>query len=714
MPTSMPQHQSEPKQISLQQIDDRPPIAHRQNVVDIIHGQKVNDPFRWLEDATSDKTQTWLAAEDAYARKHLARLPDREVLEQRLKELSYIEWIGAPIRRGKRYFFTRRDPHQEKIVHYWRTGLKGKPRVLIDPNTLSKDGSIALRGVYISYDGKWAAYKLSQNAADMSTLYVMGVESGNISALDTIEGARYAMPSWTPQSDGFYYTRLPISKDIPIAELPGHAAIYFHRLGQDPKNDQLIHPKTGDPRTFINAQLSRDGRFLFVFIDHGWSRTDVYYRDLHDHDSMGFKPFMVGIEALFNVYAWKGKIYVQTNDGAPNYRLFQVDPRHIDRKQWKEIVPEQKDAVLDDFDVVGDHLALHYLRRATTEIEITTLQGKKVRRIAFPEMGSASPLSGNPEDDMAYFSFSSFTRPSTIYQTSIRRGGEKVYFKQQVPLDPSPYKVEQILYPSRDGTEISMFIIHRKDMPLDGSTPFLLNGYGGFNVTLTPNFSAPKFLWLEQGGGLAIPNLRGGGEYGESWHQAGMLLHKQNTFDDFIAAAEFLIKQKYTSSAKLAIVGGSNGGLLVGAAMVQRPDLFRAVVCLVPLLDMVRYHLFGSGKTWISEYGSADDPNQFRTLYAYSPYHHIKENIPYPAMLMMSADSDDRVDPMHARKFTAALRYANTSVHPILLRVETKAGHGGGDLIKKVVAANADEFAFLLHELGMKPRKVENQQTSEG
>jgi len=687
------------------------PAARRQRIVETIHGEQVRDPYRWLELAKGAETRAWVAAQDAYARRILARPPGRAALAKRLKALSYLDWLSAPSRKAKRFFFSRQHADKEKAVYYWREGEKGEPRVLLDPNTLSKDGSVAVRGIWISYDGKWAAYKRSENASDAATLHLMEVATGKLSAIDTIKGARYAEPSWTPEGDGFYYTRLPIDSTIPASEMPGHAAVYFHRLGTDPATDVLVRRKTGDPKTFVGADLSRDGRFLFLYIQHGWSRTDLYYLDLKGKKHPGKSPFkrlVTGRKALYSCYAWKGQFYIHTNDEAPRYRLYRVDPERIERSAWREIVPERPDAVLEDFAVVGDHLSLRYLRRATTEIEVATLEGKRVRRVSFPGLGSATGLHGNPEDDDAYYTFSSFTVPSTVYRTSVRRGGRKVYFQLKAPVDPKPYNVEQVEFPSRDGTKITMFIVRRAKSPLDGSTPFILTGYGGFNISLTPSFSASRFVWREQGGGIAIPNLRGGGEYGEAWHQSGMLTKKQNTFDDFVAAAEYLIKRKYTSAERLGIVGGSNGGLLVGAAMVQRPELFRAVSCHVPLLDMVRYHLFGSGKTWISEYGSSDDAEQFRAIHAYSPYHHLKQGVAYPSFLMMSADSDDRVDPMHARKFTAALQHATASGKPVLLRVETKAGHGGGDMIKKYVESAADEYAFLMRELGIVPRFEEH------
>ena len=680
------------------------PQVRRQPILDTIFGQQVADPYRWLEQADSPETRAWIQRQAGLARHHLDRLPGRARLRRRLGQLSYINWTSAPLRRGKRFFYTRRHVDKEKTVYYWRQGERGPERVLLDPNTLSKDGSIAVRGVSVAHDGNQVAYKLSRNNADDATLYVMQVASGEVSRVDQIEGARYASPSWTPDSKGFYYTRLPVDPKIPVAERPGHAAVYFHRLGQDPKNDRLVHPRTGDPRTFIQGQLSRDGRFLLVYIQHGWTSTDVYFKDLRRRQK-NFTPLVKGVAALYSVVAWKGVFYVGTNERAPRYQIFRVNPRRPRRAGWKELIPQRKEAVLESFRIRGNHLVLRYLYRATQRLEIATLRGKKVREIQLPGLGSVSSLVGNPEDDDAYYSYSSYLVPPMVFRTSVRRGGSEVHFQLKLPLDASPFMTEQVHYSSRDGTRISMFIVRRKDLKKDGTTPFLLYGYGGFNISFTPRFSARRMVWLEHGGALAIPNLRGGGEYGEQWHRDGMLTRKQNVFDDFIAAAQYLIQNKYTSVAKLAISGGSNGGLLVGAVMTQRPRLFGAVVCRVPLMDMLRYHLFGAGKTWISEYGNPEKKQHFNVLYAYSPYHRLIPKTAYPAFLMMSSGSDDRVDPMHARKFTAALQHANSSGRPVLFRLEKKAGHGGADMVRKTVAATTDSYSFLFQQLGMSPHK---------
>jgi prolyl oligopeptidase len=676
-----------------------PKLARREDVVDVIHGVKVADPYRWLEDGKSDDTKAFLTRHGEFTRKALDQVPGYGALVKRLEELSYIEYVRPPRRRAQRLFFERRHKDKEKAVWYWRASEGAEPKVLIDPNTLSDDGSVSLKGIWPSWDGRRVAYKLSENNADESTMYVMDVASGKKSTVDIIPGAKYASASWNRNGTGFYYTRLPVDDAIPVSDRPGFAQIVFHKLGGNPKKDRVVVDKTGDPKVFLSPELSRDGNYLFLYKFHGWTRNDLQFKDLRRHKE--WQTLGQGEDAKFYAYAWKDKIYVQTNLDAPRYRMFRVDPKKPARADWEEIVPQDDEAVLESFGVIGGRLALTYLKNASSRVVLLDLDGKKVRDIDLPGIGTVIGPVGNPDHDTAYYGFSSYTTPSTVFETSIAKAGKKPYFALEVPVDTAPFMVEQVWFRSKDRTRVSMFVIRRRDMKMDGSTPLLLSGYGGFNINMTPRFYAKYFAFLERGGAIAIPNLRGGGEYGEQWHKDGMRDKKQNVFDDFIAAAEFLIAQGYTSSKRLAVRGASNGGLLVGAVMTQRPELYQAVICGVPLLDMVRYHQFGSGKTWISEYGSADDPKLFGVLHAYSPYHHVKQGTDYPSMLMLSADSDDRVDPMHARKFVAAVRQASSGTRPTLLRVETNAGHGGGDMIKKDVARWADTFAFLFQELGM-------------
>jgi prolyl oligopeptidase len=678
-----------------------PPPTRTVDVKDTLFGVEVRDPYRWLEDVRDPEVQAWMTAQDRAARAVLATVPGRDRLLHRFRELYYLDALSAPVHRGSRYFYTRRHADREKAVAYWREGASGEEHVLLDPNTMSADGSTSL-GVWVpSWDGLQVAYALRKNNADEATLYVMDVASGRVSDVDVIEGAKYADPAWTPEGDGFYYTWLPTDPSIPAADRPGRAELRFHRVGTAPATDRRVREATGDPRTFLSVDLSRDGRWLFAYVSHGWNSTDVFLRDLAGRDQP-WRPLVTGRDALFSVQAWRDRFFILTNERAPRFRVMRADAARPQPEHWTEIVPEAKDAVIEDLRLLGGHLVLGYLKDATSRLEVRTLDGVRVREQALPALVSTFGLTGNPDEDEAFFGYQSYTIAPEVHRLSVASGEARLWSAVKVPVEASAFEVEQVWYPSKDGTRISMFVVRRKEMPRDGRTPFLLYGYGGFSVSERPAFTTAFFPWLEAGGGFAVANLRGGGEYGEEWHRAGMLHRKQNVFDDFIAAAEYLQKSGYTRPDRLAIMGGSNGGLLVGAAMVQRPELFRTVSCGVPLLDMVRYHLFGSGKTWIGEYGSADDEAEFRTLFAYSPYHHVAR-APYPSVLMTSADTDDRVDPMHARKMTGALQAATTSGRPVLLRIEKNAGHGGADMVKQAVELSADRYGFLMREVGLTP-----------
>jgi prolyl oligopeptidase len=678
-----------------------PPTARRE-VQEHLHGVAVPDPYQWLEDEKAGDVKSWMKAQDDFARARLKTLPGRDALAARLKELLYLDAVSAPIRRGQRFFYTRRHATKEKTVVYWKQGKRGAEKVLFDPNTWSEDGSISLHGWQVSWNGKTVAYQVSHNNSDEATMYVMDVATLKKSEVDVIEGAKYAAASWTPASDGFYYTWLPTDPKIPTAERPGYAEVRYHALGTDPKTDKLIHERTADATTFIGADLSRDGHWLILSIAHGWSSNDVYYRDMRKKQT-NWTPLAVGKDAQFGVWAWKDHFYVHNNEGAPRWKIDLVDPTRP--KEWKPLVAQSDTQVLEGMNIVGGQLALTWLKDVVSRLELRKLDGSAPRDIPLPTLGSVGGPVGREDDDEAYYSFTSFTYPREIYSLSVRTGKSALFFRLKVPVDPEPYLTEQVFFSSKDGTRVPMFIVRRKDLKKDGSAPVMLTGYGGFQSALTPGFTPSVFPWLERGGVYAVANLRGGSEYGESWHEAGMGLKKQNVFDDFIAASEYLIREKYTRADRLAIEGGSNGGLLVGAAMTQRPELFRVVVCAVPLLDMLRYHRFGSGKTWVREYGSAEKADEFRALLAYSPYHHLKKGTRYPSVLMLSADSDDRVDPMHARKFTAALQEA-TAGGPVLLRIETKAGHGGADLIKAWVEKLADQYAFMSSEMQLTPPTV--------
>ncbi len=672
------------------------PATRAEQIVDTVHGAQVADPYRWLEDEKAPEVQAWMKAQDAFAREQLAAFPGREALATRFKELFYTDSISTPLRRSGRVFYSRTHKDKEKAIVYWRQGESGPEKVLLDPNAWSADGTVSLGVWSVSWDGKKVAFAQKPNAADEAVLHVIDVDSGEWSKVDVIEGGKYATPKWTPDSKGFYYEWLPTDASIKVDERPGYTTIRFHTLGTDPAKDAVVHERTGDPTTFLQSDLSRDGKYLFVYILRGWSENDVYWKRPGEKD---FRLLVKGQGAKYEVVAWKDRFYVLTDEGAPRQRVFEVDPAKPARASWKEVVAEDPVASLQSARIVGGHLALEYLKDATTEVRVATLKGQPVRTVQLPGVGAASNLVGLEDEDEAYFVFTSFTTPRQIHKTSVRTGKSELWAQVELPMNPEQYQVEQVFYASKDGTKVPMFVVHRKDLARDGNAPTLLYGYGGFNVSMEPTFRASILPWLDAGGVYAVANLRGGGEYGKAWHDAGRLDKKQNVFDDFHAAAEYLVQAKYTQPKRLAIYGGSNGGLLVGAAMTQRPELYGAVVCAVPLLDMVRYHLFGSGRTWIPEYGTAEKPEDFKTLYAYSPYHHVRPGVRYPALLMMAADHDDRVDPMHARKFVAAVQTAPGNPAPALLRIEANAGHGGADQVAKAIESSVDLYSFLFHAL---------------
>ncbi len=675
------------------------PTTRTQDLVETVQGTKLADPYRWLEDEDAAEVKTWMAAQDDHARAELAKLPQRAALAERMKSLLYYDSLGAPLHRKGRFFYTRKHADKEKTVAYWKQGERGTERVLFDPNTWSTDGTTGLGGWVPSHDGTRVAYQVKENNSDETVMHVLDVGTGK-KLPDVIVGTKYSGASWTPDGKGFYYTQVPpVGGEVTIASRPGFAEVKFHALGTDPAQDPLIYPATNNPQTFLGGAISKDGHWLVATVQHGWNSSDIYFKDAR-LPKAAWTPLAQGVDANFNLSIWKDQFYISTNDGAPRFRVFKASPRQPARDAWKEIVP-QTDATLHGVHIVGGHLVLAYLRNATTQLAVHDLNGKRVREIALPGLGTVTSILGNEDEDTSYLAYTSFTEPQVILKTSIKSGKRTEWARITLPIDTRDLVTEQVFYPSKDGTKISMFIMHKRGLEKTGTHPTILYGYGGFNVNMTPAFAASRALWLEQGGVYAIPNLRGGGEYGEEWHRAGMLLAKQNVFDDFIAAAETLVREGWTSRDHLAIHGGSNGGLLVGAAVTQRPELFKAVVCAVPLLDMLRFHLSGSGATWVPEYGSAEDPAQFKVLYAYSPYRVAVDAGPraYPAILFDSADHDDRVDPMHARKLAAVIQRNQAGTAPILLRIERNAGHGGADMVKQQVDRTADLLAFLQEHL---------------
>jgi prolyl oligopeptidase len=679
--------------------------VRRDTIVDKLQGVDVPDPYRWLEDVKSPEVQAWMKTEDETARAALATFPGRDQLAKRFRELFYVDSISAPVVRGGRFFYTRTHADKEKAIVYWKENEAAAEKVLLDPNGWSTDGTASL-GVWTpSWDGRKVVYGKRENGEDEATLHVLDVDSGKSSDIDVIPGGKYADPSWTPDSAAFYYEFLTTDPSIPVSERPGYTEIRYHKLGSDPKADPLVHSKTGDPSTFLAQSLSRDGRYLFVYVQRGWNENDIWMKDLKKDKE--FHKLVEGKDATYGVTVWDGNLYIVTDEGAPKKRLFRTPAAKPDRKDWKEIVPEDATGTLETFSIVGGRLALSYLRDASSHLRTTALDGTDGRDVALSGIGTSHGVVGEPDQDAAYFVFSSFTVPMQVHKLAVAKNSASLWAEVKLPVDATQFEVEQVFFTSKDGTRVPMFLVHRKGLAKDGNNPTLLYGYGGFDVSLTPNFRGSIYPWIEAGGVYAVANLRGGGEYGKAWHDAGKGAKKQNVFDDFAAAAQFLVHEGWTKPARLGINGGSNGGLLMGAAMTQHPELYGAVVCQVPLLDMLRFHLFGSGKTWVPEYGSAENADEFKTLAAYSPYNNVKDGTRYPPLLMMSADHDDRVDPLHARKFVARVEQAEESLKdpPLtLLRIERHSGHGGADQVKQAIEMSADMYAFLFHVLGVKPQ----------
>jgi prolyl oligopeptidase len=674
------------------------PRTRRDAVEEILHGVPIADPYRWLEDETNPEVRDWVAAQNAWTRSVLDAFPERAWIRKRLETYLAVGTLSAPVVRGERLFYSRREGKTNQPVLYLRDGVRGEDKVLLDPNTFSTDGTVALDWSYLSHDGRYLAYGLSEAGSERSTLRVLDVAAG-ADLPDRIDGTRACSVAWETSGRGFYYTRYPSQGSVPEGEENYHRRVYYHALGNDPAADPLVFGDGRAPDDWPNVDISDDGRWLVVHEAIGWTRAEVYLKDLRG--SGGFVPIVEGTDALYSVEPLNDRLLIHTNEGAPTYRVFAADPARPAREHWVEVIPASED-VLQSASALGGRIVAHYLRSATSRLRLFSMQGAPEGEIDLPSIGSVFSIAGKRDQEAMYYGFTSFTVPPRIFRFDLRSARCELWEKVASPVPEGEFTIEQVRYPSRDGTQIPMFIVRPREISKDGSHPCLLTGYGGFNISLTPAFDRDSFVWLERGGIMAIANLRGGGEFGEAWHRSGMLDRKQNVFDDFIAAAEFLVREKFTRPERLAIQGGSNGGLLVGAALTQRPDLYRAVVCSVPLLDMLRYHGFQIARLWIPEYGSPDDPEQFRWLLGYSPYHRVKDGTAYPAVLLMTAESDSRVDPMHARKMAARLQEATSAGdRPILLRQETKAGHGAGKPIAKQLDEQTDIYSFLFGQVGL-------------
>lgn len=688
----------------------RTPLAYpptsRGDVVDDYHGTKVPDFYRWLEELDSPQTRAWIEAQNRLTFAYLSEIPAREKIRERLTRLWNYERYSIPRKEGGRYFFSRNDGLQPQAVLYVMDSLDGSPRELLNPNTLSPDGTVALSGTFITEDGRLMAYGLSSGGSDWVEMRVRDVDSGQ-DLSDHLKWIKFSGAAWTRDDRGFFYSRYDEPQGDRLAAVNKFQKLYYHRLGTDQVEDRLIYKRDDQPEWGFDGQVTDDGRYLIISIWQGTERRNrVYYQDLQTPDGEVVR-LLDDFDAQYGFIENDGPVFwFHTDQNAPRYRVIAVDIRNPARENWRELIPQTEDTLLS-VSAVGDVFFCVYLRDAHSRVKVFDLSGRFLRDVELPGIGSVGGFGGRRKDRETFYLFTSFTVPATIYRYDIPSGRSDVFRQPKVDFDPGEFETRQVFYNSKDGTRIPMFLVHRKDLRLDGNNPTYLWGYGGFNIPITPSFSVSNLVWLEMGGVVAIPNLRGGGEYGRSWYEAGRLRNKQNVFDDFLAAGEWLILNRYTNPEKLAIGGGSNGGLLVGAVMTQRPNMFAAAVCQVGVFDMLRFDQSTIGWAWRSDYGNPNDPNDpnspedFRTNLAYSPLHNVRPGTKYPATLLTTGDHDDRVVPWHTYKFTAALQAAQAGPKPILVRIETRAGHGAGKPTAKMIEEATDRWAFLVDALGM-------------
>lgn len=677
------------------------PKARKQDQVDDYHGVKVADPYRWLENADSEETKAWVEAENKVTFAFLNTIPERERIRARLTKLWDYEKFGAPSRHGNRYFYTYNSGLQNQSVLYWTTSLTGEGKLLLDPNKLSADGTVALSGVAFSDDGKLMAYGLSASGSDWQEWRVREVETGK-DLPDVIRWVKFSSASWTKDGKGFFYSRYDEPNEkTRLQDANYFQKLYYHRLGTPQSEDILIYNRNDQKEWGFGGSVTDDGRYLIVNV---WKGTDqknlLFYQDLKDPNAKVVE-LIRDFEAEYSFIDNDGPVFwLKTDLNAARGRVIAIDTRQPDRSKWKELIPQAAETI-EGVSALNNQFVVTYLKDAHSQIKIFDLNGKFVREVELPGLGSAGGFSGKRTDTETFYTYTSFNTPPVIYRYDLKSGKSTVFKQAKVDFNPNDYETKQVFYTSRDGARVPMFITCKKGLKLDGSNPTILYGYGGFNVSLTPAFSPANLVWMEMGGVYAQPNLRGGGEYGEEWHQQGTKLRKQNVFDDFIAAAQWLIANKYTSTPKLAISGGSNGGLLVGACLTQRPDLFGAALPAVGVMDMLRFQKFTIGWAWTSDYGSSDNADEFKAIYAYSPLHNLKEGVKYPATLITTADHDDRVVPAHSFKFAARLQEVQAGDAPVLIRIETRAGHGAGKPTTKIIEEAADKFGFLVKVLNL-------------
>jgi prolyl oligopeptidase len=674
------------------------PVTKKTDVVDDYHGIKVADPYRWLEDDNSAETKEWVKAENKVTHQYLDAIPFRSKIRERLEKIWNFPKYGTPHQEGKYIIFSKNDGMQNQSILYIQEGLKGTPRVLLDPNKISDNGTVALSEYALSPNGKYFAFGVAKAGSDWNEINVMEVETGKLLA-DHIKWVKFSGIAW--KGDGFYYSAYDAPlKGQELSKKNEFHKIYFHKVGTTQEQDQLIYKNDNYPLRNYGATVTNDEQYLIISETAGTSGNALYVKNLKNTKA-DFVKVVDGFDYDFSpIENIKGRLLIHTNDGAPRYRLILIDPDKPARENWTTVIKEEKD-VLQSAVVVGGHIIATYMKDASNKAVLFSLEGRMLHEIVTEGIGTIEGFTGKPEDKFSFYSFTSFTMPTTIFKYDVAKNRSEIFSQPKLDFSTSNFETQQVFYTSKDGTKVPMFIIHKKGLQLNGQNPVYLYGYGGFNISLTPAFSTARIIWLERGGVLAIPNLRGGGEYGEEWHKAGTLLQKQNVFDDFIAAAEFLIKQNYTSSSKLVIAGGSNGGLLIGACMTQRPDLFKVALPAVGVMDMLRFHKFTIGWAWTGDYGSSDDAEQFNYLLKYSPLHNLKSGVHYPATLVTTADHDDRVVPAHSFKFAATLQEKQVGENPVLIRIETEAGHGAGKPTSKQIDEWSDIWAFTFKNLGL-------------
>lgn len=676
------------------------PATEKKVVVDDYFGTKVEDLYRWLEDDNATDTKAWVKEQNKVTEAYLSSIPYRNKIKTRLEQLWDYPKYGAPFKKGNYYYFYKNDGLQNQAVLYRVKDLNEEPEVFIDPNTLSREGIAALGSLSFSKSGELLAYSVSTAGSDWSEIFVMDVESKKLLS-DKIQWTKFGGASWKGE-EGFYYSGYDApDESSKLSKKNEFQKVYYHKIGDSQFNDKIIYQDKKHPLRYFNAGLTEDERFLILNISEGTSGDELWFWDLKDRNRQGFRLLVNGFDTESSVIENNGdRLLVRTNYQAPNYRVVSIDPKNTARNNWKTIIAQKKEA-LQGVGTGGGNLFLNYLKDASSKIVQYDFNGKKIRDIKLPGIGSAGGFGAEVKDKEFFYTFSSFNKPPTIYRYQIASGKTTLYRNSEVKMNTADLVTEQVFFTSKDGTKVPIFLTYKKGLKKDGNNPVLLYGYGGFNIAMTPGFSVSNAFFAEQGGIYAVVNLRGGSEYGEAWHKAGMLLKKQNVFDDFIGAAEYLIKVKYTNSNKIAIRGGSNGGLLVGAAMVQRPELFKVAIPQVGVLDMLRFQKFTVGWGWVTEYGSSDSAKYFPYLYGYSPYHNLKKGIIYPATLITTGDHDDRVVPAHSFKFAARLQEYHSGPNPVLIRIETNAGHGAGKPTAKVIEEAADIWAFTMYNLGM-------------